>query len=69
MNTTSTSKARTLEERYVDNGCGIWADGRTNCPQVAYLLADISDVKEDEIKDIFQSLEQLSAGIRTRVLY
>jgi hypothetical protein len=48
-------------------------------------MADISEVKEDQIKDIFQSLEQLSgkllhpqflimlttviARIRTRVLY
>ena len=48
-------------------------------------MADISEVKEDQIKDIFQNLEQLSgkllhpqllimlttviARIRTRVLY
>ncbi|CAI6333347.1 unnamed protein product [Periconia digitata] len=36
---------------------------------VAYLMADVSEVKEDEIKDLFQSLENLSAGIRTRMLY
>ncbi|KAL6708152.1 D-3-phosphoglycerate dehydrogenase 2 [Coniothyrium glycines] len=36
---------------------------------VAYLMADISDVKEAEIKDLFQSLEELSSCIRTRVLY
>lgn len=37
--------------------------------EVAYLMADISDVKEDEIKDLWQSLEDLSSRIRTRVLY
>lgn len=37
--------------------------------EVAYLMADISDVKEAEIKDLYQSLEDLSARIRTRVLY
>ncbi|KAF2261073.1 hypothetical protein CC78DRAFT_471348 [Lojkania enalia] len=37
--------------------------------EVAYLMADISDVKEEEIKDLFASLEGLSARIRTRVLY
>lgn len=36
---------------------------------VAYLMADVSEVKENEIKDLFQSLEELSAGIRTRMLY
>ncbi|KAF2128530.1 hypothetical protein P153DRAFT_423727 [Dothidotthia symphoricarpi CBS 119687] len=36
---------------------------------VAYLMADISDVKEAEIRDLFQSLEELSSCIRTRVLY
>lgn len=28
--------------------------------EVAYLMADISDVKEGEIRDLFQSLEELS---------
>lgn len=37
--------------------------------EVAYLMADLSDVKEDEIKDLFQSLQELSSCIRTRVLY
>ncbi|KAF1953163.1 D-3-phosphoglycerate dehydrogenase [Byssothecium circinans] len=36
---------------------------------VAYLMADVSDVKEDEIKDLFQSLEELGSRIRTRMLY
>jgi len=37
--------------------------------EVAYLMADISSVKEAEIKDLWQSLEGLPSGIRTRVLY
>jgi len=37
--------------------------------EVAYLMADISDVKEGEIRDLYQSLEELSSCIRTRVLY
>jgi D-3-phosphoglycerate dehydrogenase / 2-oxoglutarate reductase len=37
--------------------------------QVAYLMADIADVQEDEIRDLFQSLEELSSRIRTRALY
>ncbi|PSN59856.1 D-3-phosphoglycerate dehydrogenase-like protein [Corynespora cassiicola Philippines] len=37
--------------------------------EVAYLMADISEVKEEEIRDLFQSLEDLSSRIRTRVLY
>lgn len=37
--------------------------------EVAYLMADLSDVKEDEIRDLFQSLQELSSCIRTRVLY
>lgn len=36
---------------------------------VAYLLADVSEVREDEIKDLFQSLEGLSSRVRTRMLY
>lgn len=36
---------------------------------VAYLMADITDVKEGEIRDLFQSLQELSSCIRTRVLY
>lgn len=37
--------------------------------EVAYLMADISDVKEGQIKDLWQSLEDLSSRIRTRMLY
>ena len=37
--------------------------------EVAYLMADLSNIKEDEIKDLFQSLQELSSCIRTRVLY
>jgi dGTP triphosphohydrolase len=37
--------------------------------EIAYLMADISDVKEEEIRDLFQSLEELSckllANLRT----
>jgi len=40
-----------------------------NKGEVAYLMADISDVKESEIRDLYQSLENLSSRIRTRVLY
>lgn len=36
---------------------------------VAYLMADISDVSVDQIKDLYESLESLSAKILTRVLY
>lgn len=36
---------------------------------VAYLMADISDVSHEEIKDIHRSLEDLSSRIRTRLLY
>jgi D-3-phosphoglycerate dehydrogenase len=36
---------------------------------IAYLMADISDVKEGEIRDLFTSLQELSSCIRTRVLY
>ncbi|OAG05699.1 D-3-phosphoglycerate dehydrogenase [Paraphaeosphaeria sporulosa] len=36
---------------------------------VAYLMADVSDVKEDEIKNLFQSLEELPSSLRTRMLY
>jgi D-3-phosphoglycerate dehydrogenase len=36
---------------------------------VAYLLADVSEVREEEIKDLFQSLEGLSSRVRTRMLY
>ncbi|KAF1998855.1 hypothetical protein P154DRAFT_523687 [Amniculicola lignicola CBS 123094] len=36
---------------------------------VAYLMADIADVKEAELKDLNQGLEALSSRIRTRVLY
>ncbi|KAF2457340.1 D-3-phosphoglycerate dehydrogenase 2 [Lineolata rhizophorae] len=37
--------------------------------EVAYLMADISNVNTSEIKDLYQSLEELSSRIRTRVLY
>ena len=33
--------------------------------EVAYLMADISDVKEAEIKDLFQSLEELPCKSRS----
>jgi len=36
---------------------------------VAYLMADISNVSQDEIKNLYQSLEDLGSRIRTRVLY
>lgn len=36
---------------------------------VAYLMADISDVKLDDIKQIWSSLEGLSSRIMTRILY
>ncbi|KAK5694171.1 D-3-phosphoglycerate dehydrogenase 2 [Elasticomyces elasticus] len=36
---------------------------------VAYLMADISNVNTSEIKDLYQSLEDLGSRIRTRVLY
>lgn len=36
---------------------------------VAYLMADISNVNQDEIKTLYQSLEDLGSRIRTRVLY
>ncbi|KAF4120139.1 D-3-phosphoglycerate dehydrogenase / 2-oxoglutarate reductase [Geosmithia morbida] len=36
---------------------------------VAYLMADISKVQVEEIKDLFASLEALSSRIMTRVLY
>jgi len=36
---------------------------------VAYLMADISNVSTEEIKVIYQSLEELSSRIKTRVLY
>ncbi|KAF2158116.1 D-3-phosphoglycerate dehydrogenase 2 [Myriangium duriaei CBS 260.36] len=36
---------------------------------IAYLMADISNVNVNEIKDLYQSLEELSSRIRTRVLY
>lgn len=36
---------------------------------VAYLMADISNVNVSEIKSLYQSLEDLGSRIRTRVLY
>lgn len=36
---------------------------------VAYLMADISDVNVSEIQNLYQSLEDLGSRIRTRVLY
>ena len=41
----------------------------TNVFQVAYLMADISDVKEAEIKDLYQSLEDLSGKCISIPLY
>ncbi|MCJ1373524.1 D-3-phosphoglycerate dehydrogenase 2 [Loxospora ochrophaea] len=37
--------------------------------EVAYLMADISNVNTSEIKDLYQSLESLNSRIMTRVLY
>ncbi|KAF2142899.1 uncharacterized protein K452DRAFT_297418 [Aplosporella prunicola CBS 121167] len=37
--------------------------------EVAYMLADISDVTQDQIQGLYQELESLSSNIRTRVLY
>ncbi|KAF1813375.1 D-3-phosphoglycerate dehydrogenase-like protein [Eremomyces bilateralis CBS 781.70] len=37
--------------------------------EVAYLMADISDVDQNEIKEIWHSLEELTSCIRTRMLY
>jgi len=37
--------------------------------EVAYLMADISNVGQDEIKDLYHNLEDLSSCIRTRILY
>ena len=37
--------------------------------EVAYLMADISNVNVSEIKDLYQSLEDLGSRVRTRVLY
>ena len=36
---------------------------------VAYLMADVSDVSNDQIKSLSESLEALSSRIMTRVLY
>lgn len=36
---------------------------------VAYLMADISDVDQAQIRDIHEALEELSSCIRTRLLY
>jgi D-3-phosphoglycerate dehydrogenase len=36
---------------------------------VAYLMADISDVSTTQIKDLYASLEMLESRIRTRILY
>ncbi|KAK7531317.1 D-3-phosphoglycerate dehydrogenase 2 [Phyllosticta citribraziliensis] len=36
---------------------------------VAYLMTDISDVQESELKTLYQDLEDLPSNIRTRVLY
>jgi D-3-phosphoglycerate dehydrogenase len=40
-----------------------------NKGDVAYLMADISDVNPREIRDIHESLEALSSRIMTRILY
>lgn len=37
--------------------------------EIAYLMADISDVNVHQIKDLYQNLEDLGSRIRTRVLY
>lgn len=36
---------------------------------IAYLMADISHVNVDDIKELYQNLEELSSRIRTRMLY
>jgi D-3-phosphoglycerate dehydrogenase len=36
--------------------------------EVAYLMADISAVKEEEIRDLYQSLEELSCKCNTTVI-
>lgn len=36
---------------------------------IAYLMADVSNVDQAEIKSLWQNLEELSARIRTRILY
>ncbi|KAK4164863.1 hypothetical protein QBC43DRAFT_316995 [Cladorrhinum sp. PSN259] len=36
---------------------------------IAYLMADVSDVKHEDIKDIYNSLDSLSSRILTRILY
>jgi len=36
---------------------------------VAYLMADVSNVDQAEIKSLWQDLEGLSSRIRTRILY
>jgi D-3-phosphoglycerate dehydrogenase len=36
---------------------------------VAYLMADVSQVQEGELSDLFASLEGDEARIRTRILY
>ncbi|KAI9797532.1 MAG: Phosphoglycerate dehydrogenase ser3 [Piccolia ochrophora] len=40
-----------------------------NKGEVAYLMADISDVNQGEIKELYESLENLSSRIMTRLLY
>ena len=40
-----------------------------NKGDVAYIMADVSDVNIKEIKEIFDSLEGLSSRIKTRILY
>jgi D-3-phosphoglycerate dehydrogenase len=37
--------------------------------EVAYLMADISDVDTSNIKDLYEKLESLSSRIMTRILY
>ncbi|KAK3997454.1 hypothetical protein QBC44DRAFT_67528 [Cladorrhinum sp. PSN332] len=36
---------------------------------IAYLMADVSDVRHEDIKDIHSSLDSLSSRIMTRILY
>lgn len=37
--------------------------------EVAYLMADVSNVSAADIKDLYERLEELSARIKTRILY
>lgn len=37
--------------------------------EVAYLMADISNVTAADLKDLYERLEESSARIKTRILY